>query len=319
MDISVFLGTVSLARFVDEHLHRLPFALPGGAASIAHLASWELVEQITAANAVDMILVRDGETCPAPPGVDVASLQTFCLEGWTIRVRSVEQHSDAIRALATAFARAFRGQVDVHLYVTPPGRRGLAWHYDAEDVFILQTAGTKEYLLRKNTVHPWPLAETMPEDLRYERELMPLNRVVLDPGDLLYIPCGYWHRTESPSASSGAAISLAVGVMSPAAVDLLAPLRRRLADSLIWRQRLPVGAEANLDDRLQLLLSQLADEAARTLKSPEFFADVLALIGQQRRQNGYAGMMLDRKPKAAIGDAARRTAAATTLTDVAKH
>ncbi len=78
-----------------------------------------------------------------------------------------------------------------------PGTPGFSWHYDAEDVFIIQTAGEKEYSLRKNTVNPWPLEETLPADMQYERELMPLMRVLLRGGDLLYIPCGYWHKAEA--------------------------------------------------------------------------------------------------------------------------
>lgn len=266
----------SLNLFVEEYLHRLPFALPGAARNPEAWASWDTIERLTTTTGADILLVRDAETRQPPQNADLAHLQTCCSDGWTIRTRNVQERDEAFKALATSFQEAFRGPVNVHLYVTPPGRRGLGWHYDAEDVFIVQTAGAKEYFLRKNTVHPWPLEETMPEDLRYERELMPLSRVMLHAGDLLYIPCGYWHRTESPPDAIDAAISVAIGVMSPSAIDLLAPLRRKLAESLIWRQRLPVGTEANLEERLKLLLTQLAYDCSRTLQSPELMTELLA-------------------------------------------
>jgi 50S ribosomal protein L16 3-hydroxylase len=265
----------SLKVFVDEYLHRLPLALPDVAEGFRSWASWDTVGQLATTTGVDVLLVRDGETLRLEADGSLASLQNYCSGGWTIRMRNVQQHSEAIGGLAASFKETFRGSVNVHLYVTPSGHRGLGWHYDAEDVFILQTAGAKEYLLRKNTVHPWPLEETMPENLRYERELMPLSRVMLDAGDLLYIPCGYWHRTESPQGSAGAAISLAVGIMSPSAIDLLIPLRRKLAGSLAWRQRLPIGMEVNLENRLRLLLAQLADDCSRTLKSPELLSEIM--------------------------------------------
>jgi len=63
------------------------------------------------------------------------------------------------------------------------------------------------------------LEETIPEDMRYEREIMPLMRVLLDAGDMLYIPCGYWHRAQAVKGKENA-ISLAVRVMSRSAVDL---------------------------------------------------------------------------------------------------
>src|SRR5690606_12139770 len=146
------------------------------------------------------------------------------------------------------------------------------WHYDAEDVFIVQTAGRKEYSLRKNTVNPWPLVETIPDDMRYERELMPMMRVELRAADWLYIPCGYWHKADAlPDAD--AAISLAIGVMAPAAVDLLEFLRPRLLSSLLWRQRLPTLGDAapdggkDVDRQLQDVCAMLADELARILRN----------------------------------------------------
>lgn len=271
-----------LKLFVEEYFHRLPFTLPGVADDLRSWASWDTIGRLATMDCVDILLVREAETRTPSSDTTFACLQKYCSDGWTIRVRNVQQHSEAIRDLAALFEEAFGGPVNVHLYVTPPGRRGLEWHYDAEDVFILQTAGAKEYLLRKNTVHPWPLNETMPKNLQYERELMPLSRVVLGAGDLLYIPCGYWHRTESPPESVNAAISLAVGIMSPSAMDLLGLLRHRLMDSLVWRQRLPVGTEANLEERLTQLLLQLAEDCSRTLNSPEFLAEVLAARRHRR-------------------------------------
>jgi 50S ribosomal protein L16 3-hydroxylase len=277
-ELQRLFGTLSLKVFVEEHLHRLPVALAGVVQEAQLWASWATIGQLAHTAGDEFLLVRDGKLERPPTDANLACLQSYCRDGWTIRVRNVQQYSEPIRHLAFLFEEAFRGAVNVHLYVTPPGRRGLGWHYDVEDVFILQTTGEKEYLLRKNTVHPWPLVETMPEDLRYERELMPLSRVVLGPGDLLYIPCGYWHRTESPQESTTSAISLAVGVMSPSAIDLISPLRRKFANSLVWRQRLPTGTEENLEDRLRLLLLQLADDCSRTLKSPEFLAELVTSL-----------------------------------------
>src|SRR5262249_27039897 len=146
-------------------------------------------------------------------------------EGCTLGIRHAEKHDPGLARLAEGFRRDFASPVDVHLYCTPAGRPGFGWHYDAEDVFLLQTQGTKEWFLRKNTVNPWPLAEPPPADMRYRLELMPLLRVTLAAGDWVYIPCGYWHRTEAGSEES---ISLSVGVRSPSAVDVYDYLRRQL-------------------------------------------------------------------------------------------
>src|SRR5947209_3055839 len=135
----------------------------------------------------------------------------------------------------------FLAPIDVHVYCTPAGQPGFGWHYDAEDVFVLQTAGRKEWSLRKNTVNPWPLAEALPADMRHEREIMPVLRCTLAAGDWLYIPAGYWHRTRAGEES----VSLSVGVLSASALDVYDFLRRQLLSSLRWRQRLPPAGGAS--------------------------------------------------------------------------
>lgn len=175
----------------------------------------------------------------------------------------------------------------MHIYATPPGNFGFSWHYDAEDVFILQTAGEKEYELRKNTVHPWPLDETIPVDMRHEREITPLMRVSLGAGDLLYIPCGYWHRATAMKAA-GTAISLAVGVTSPSAIDVFDRISAELLKSPVWRQRLPVLLEISdsevEQDPYSYLFGQLAIDFARTINSREFREALLSaeLVDQSR-------------------------------------
>ena len=106
------------------------------------------------------------------------------------------------RAVAAAFARDFAAEVNIHMYCTPGDQFGFGWHYDAEEVFIVQTTGRKLYSLRKNTVNPWPIEETLPADMRYEREITPLVRCELAAGDWLYVPSGYWHMGQSRETAS---------------------------------------------------------------------------------------------------------------------
>jgi hypothetical protein len=132
--------------------------------------------------------------------------------------------------------------------------------------------------------------------MRYDRELMPLVRVLLAAGDLLYIPCGWWHKAEArgntPSpfplpkgaGSREAAISLAVGVMSRSAMEAYDFLRRRLVESLAWRQRLPLvngsaASNAELETTYRHLFAQLAADLARTMADPKL-KDFLAHLSK---------------------------------------
>jgi ribosomal protein L16 Arg81 hydroxylase len=117
--------------------------------------------------------------------------------------------------------------------------------------------------------------------MAYPREVMPLMRVALAAGDWLYIPCGYWHKAEA--VGDEPSISLALGVLSPAALEILNFARHYLLQSLIWRQRLPVRGDASPlshDECIQHytdLCKQLGDDLAKTFRDPKFVRTFLEL------------------------------------------
>jgi 50S ribosomal protein L16 3-hydroxylase len=241
MSLQKVLGDMTVGEFVDRHAFRLPLARPGGAAFAAGLAGPEAVDRLLSAPGVDAFLARDRQMWEGGRAPDAGTARRLAGEGWTLAVRHAERHDPGLAALAADFARDFAAPVNVHLYATPAGRTGFDWHYDVEDVFILQARGAKDYQLRKNTVHPWPLLETMGPDLRYEREYSPAWTVRLGPGDGLYIPPGWWHCARGVDAPSA---TIAVGVMSPTAMDVVDLLRAELRANPAWRQRLPVAGAA---------------------------------------------------------------------------
>lgn len=280
MNLQALLGNMPKTKFVAEYFHRLPYSVASGARPVCELGTWQVLGEILAQDNVDVMVVRDGTPFAGPDPRSLDAARKLSDEGHTILVRHAEKQHDGLQSLAAAFAEDFHAPVNIHLYATPPGRHGFSWHYDAEDVFIMQTRGNKEYSLRKNTVHPWPLVETIPQDMGYPSEIMPLMRVLLAAGDWLYIPFGYWHKAEACDGDE-TAISLALGVMSPAAMDVYDSLRARLLESMLWRQRLPVrGAatpfsEEQLVQQYRELLSQLADDLARSLQDDRFVRELL--------------------------------------------
>jgi len=196
MNIETLLGGIPKTKFVQEYFHRLSFSLAGAARSVCQLGSWKVLGEILGQDGVDVMVVRDGQQYAGPDPTTVGAANALSSEGYTILLRHAEKHNEELEALATAFKDNFHAPVNIHIYATPPGKHGFSWHYDAEEVFIMQTSGQKAYSLRKNTVNPWPLVETIAEDMRYQCEITPLMRVLLSAGDWLYIPCGYWHKAE---------------------------------------------------------------------------------------------------------------------------
>jgi 50S ribosomal protein L16 3-hydroxylase len=264
MILQKLLGEIPAARFLAENFYRTPLALPGGCREWIAWDAATTCERLLPQPELDLLVTREGHPWPGLP-VNTPELGQQALEeGYTLCIRHAERHDPALAELAAEFERDFLAPIDVHVYCTPAERPGFSWHYDAEEVFILQTEGTKEWWLRKNTVNPWPLVETIPEDMRYSREIMPVMQCTLTAGDWLYIPAGYWHRTAAVERST----SLSVGILSPSGMDVFDFLRTQLRDDLRWRQRLPVlgSAKERTDEELMAELAAHFQELAADLQ-----------------------------------------------------
>ena len=267
MILSNLFGDLPLSQFVAEYYQRLPYSAAGRAALLCPLGDWETLISVLQSDSADVLVCRRNEQFAGEPPRNAVDAQKLVDDGYTLLVRHAERHDPRLAALAKEFAAAFAAPVNIHLYCTPGAQYGFGWHYDAEEVFIIQTTGRKEYSLRKNTVNPWPIEETLPVDMRYEREIMPLMRCELAAGDWLYIPSGYWHMGESKET----ALSLAIGVQPRTGIDVLDFLRTRLLQSLFWRQRLPVVGQASgfseeeLEQQYAAVFKQLGEDLAKTL------------------------------------------------------
>lgn len=130
------------------------------------------------------------------------------------------------------------------VYATPDGL-GTAAHFDQNINFVLQLSGTKKWWLAPNHSVENPTERHTiglaldPEIASYLNgempEAMPLDaqEVVLKPGSILYVPRGYWHKTEA----EGEALALNFTFSQPTWIDLFTlALRSRLSLSPEWRE-----------------------------------------------------------------------------------
>lgn len=279
MILNQLLGAVPLQLFMEQHFLKLPFSLPGGCQRLAPLGEWSAIGSLLAATDADVVVGAGGSLYDGKTPTSTDEALGVLGAGYTLGIRHAQRSDPSLALLAQEFSTAFAAPIDIHLYVTPANHRGFGWHYDAEDVFILQLHGSKEWSLRKNTVHPWPLVETLPQDMQYEREIMPLLRCKLDAGDWLYIPNGYWHQTEAGAAES---VSLSVGVLAPTAIDVYDFLRQRLLESLRWRQRLgcfglaAVRTDPEQEEGLRSVFRELSDDLGKMLGDETFVREFIA-------------------------------------------
>jgi ribosomal protein L16 Arg81 hydroxylase len=274
MKFQDLFGTGGSAQgFIAEHYLRSPFSSTGTAQAFIGLADAGLVDRLVEEGACDLSLVRNGNLLhQARPAL--AEAQALRREGYSFVFRHAERHDPGMAELAAIWAEALHGLIDVHVYHTPGGFHSFGWHYDAEEVFILQVSGSKDYFLRANAGYGDPAFESLPLIARFRNESSPIISCHLAAGDWLYIPGGWWHVAKAPEDS----LSISLGVLAATPMQLFEVMRQRLSSSPGWRQRLPPSGQANplpdaeLETSYRQVLAGLAAELSANFSDPGMIA-----------------------------------------------
>lgn len=205
---------IGLDVFKKQYLQQQPYAAPNRANEFKGFLSWHLLKDIIENSCNNCWLPKNG-VLPSEPELKTGQVSfsdaTKAFSGGrTVLVRHSERYSAPLSSVAKHFYEQLGGEVDIQLYYTPGGEEGFDWHYDAEDVFVIQSFGMKEFRLIKNTVSkkPYPRNVNQSEDFKQETSSSEI-RCLLHAGDWLYIPAGYWHKARAVSDS----FHLSVGVM----------------------------------------------------------------------------------------------------------
>ncbi|KAH7688094.1 [histone H3]-lysine-36 demethylase protein [Dioscorea alata] len=126
-----------------------------------------------------------------------------CIEafqnGYTIAVRGMEFRDDKVAASVDGLASLFgQPSAGANIYLTPPNSQGLAQHYDDHCVFVCQLYGRKSWRILPRPMDLFPrLYEPLQRLPNSEGDLSGVMQVLLEEGDMLYIPRGYPHEAQT--------------------------------------------------------------------------------------------------------------------------
>lgn len=199
--------------------------------------------------------------------VDDTAVMRLFADGTTIVLQALHRLWPPIVELAGALTDELGHPVQVNAYVTPPSSRGFSAHYDIHDVFVLQLAGEKRWIVHE-PVHPAPL-RTQPWTQHRERvaravaETEPVLDAVLRPGDALYLPRGFVHAAE---ALGDVSAHLTVGVHVVTRHALVEALLAEGENEAELRRSLPVGLDLSTTELLAEELSATIDALVELLR-----------------------------------------------------
>jgi len=181
--------------------------------------------------------------------------------GATLVVNGFENYSPAALRLGAA-VRRFRGAATAgNAYLSIGGRGTFGRHWDTHDVFALQLIGRKRWQVFPATF-PLPLGMHRSEVVGGACSPQPIMDCMLEAGDMLYVPRGWWHHvlpTEGPS------LHLSIGTYAPTVHDYVSwACARHLPAALAARRTLGAAASAeDLDAAVEALRDVVLSAQAR--------------------------------------------------------
>ncbi len=156
---------------------------------------------------------QNREWLKGPPKQTLSLLKDALLNKLVV-IRQL-QHMPQFHSLTQKIQSTFGGLVTLNLYHNASINSGFPSHYDPHNLLIAQLFGTKVWLLAPPT-QQYPSSFT-PNPSQTESAFT--KQFVLNKGDLLYIPWGWWHKAEPQEAS----IHMSIGIREMPLFQLKAP------------------------------------------------------------------------------------------------
>ncbi|MEU9581003.1 JmjC domain-containing protein [Streptomyces chilikensis] len=119
-----------------------------------------------------------------------AELHARLADGASLVLDSVDEMHRPVARLAEDIERTLRTRVQTNLYASWTGTEGFGIHWDDHDTVIVQLDGSKHWRLY-GTTRPHPLHRDVEQPEQPPTE--PVADLVLQAGDVLYVPRGVWH------------------------------------------------------------------------------------------------------------------------------
>ncbi|HLV47883.1 MAG TPA: cupin domain-containing protein [Aliidiomarina sp.] len=163
---------------------------------------------------------------------------------WTLLVQAVNEHYPPARELLRHFEWLPDWRIDdlMMSFATPKG--GVGPHVDQYDVFIIQGSGRRQWQIGEpgglETITPHP-------ELKQVKGFTPIIDVVLEPGDMIYIPAGFPHEGVSIDPS----INYSVGFRAPSQAEILSALADKALDEDLLSKRFRDTASSLSDQEQQ--------------------------------------------------------------------
>ncbi|WDM15550.1 hypothetical protein J3S85_31050 [Streptomyces lavenduligriseus] len=283
--------------FLSEVFGRQPLHVPGAnAAAYRELVTLREIDAILASPSTRppyVRLIADGELIDPQQYsfsgtvarrrvnglLDHALVMDQFDRGVTIVLDSIQHWLPAMRELCASLQRELGTEGWATVFASPPGEQALQAHADSYEIFVLQIAGTKKWSLYPRLEPVPPAGASLSDDDLGPEEAT----VVLNPGDLLYLPWGTPHvvtALENPS------VHVSVALRPPTWEAVIQEMVRSLISD--GREHEPVlmcrGRENELGKEMSTRLARLVEDLG-AIDASAYTSRLIAEATEDRRRS----------------------------------
>lgn len=312
MTIATFadlLAPITPEEFFRDYYGRKALHIPGAADKFAGVMSWERLNRLLNMTAIwsqeSILLKHDTQTIPPQAysiattdrreqpvlQPDPAKVMEFIRRGASFGLNNIDTLDDGLRTVGDILESALAGKAQANLYCSRKETQAFGVHFDTHDVFAMHCEGEKEWQLYEtmedNPINH-PAFKKLPMDQRRARAGKVAQRLVMKPGDLLYVPRGLYH--DALCLTDGC-VHIAYGVTTVIGIDVLTLLSNRAPGETLLRQTLPNPSQPDYEEALKARLNEIGDLLKRMASDGQSLDFIRRYQGEIFR-NGRGGFDL---------------------------
>ena len=299
------LGGLTPDQFLRRHWQKKPLLVRNAIPDMRALLAREDLFNLAAREDVESRLITNFRRQWKMQQGPQTGLPSITQKNWTLLVQGVNLHDDQ----ADQLLHQFRFIPDCRLddlmisYATDGG--GVGAHVDSYDVFLLQAHGQRRW--RISAQQDLRLRDDLP--LKILRHFEPEQELILNPGDMLYLPPQYAHE----GVAVGECMTYSIGFRAPAWQDLGEAFLAFMADAIelpglysdpaLQSTRKPGAIGDQMMDAVHRMLQRLGSTTAdREIFLGEYLSEPKPSVSFDRHPKPLGALQFD---KAAARDGIR--------------
>jgi ribosomal protein L16 Arg81 hydroxylase len=306
MTLSQLLAPMPVEQFLAEYHDRQPLHLKGDPAKFAAVFSWRqinrLLDMTHAWSSHSLQLVLDGKPipgeqyCTSATGRDgnaqlmqpvTERVREWVEKGASIVMNDVDSLTPGLASVSHAIESAGLGKAQANVYISWQSHKAFPAHYDTHDVWAVQVEGEKTWNIWEGRAD-WPISHPLwrsQDQAHHEQHKGKLRaKILMKPGDLLYLPRGWYHDA---LAEAPASVHVAYGAHAPNGLDVMNILMERVLYETPFRQPLPrQDGSAAAKFALTQRAGQLGARIAELAKDPKVMGVLEKFVADYRFHRG---------------------------------